>query len=391
MIKKFTQCVCALLMLGGASTAIASHLSGLLYCDANQNQQIDINDFALEGKVSVVLDTVFTLHGDTVAQAGNVYEGVTDGSGMYYIEVAFPATAEYTATVSNLQLNGANLSSITYITPASDSAGFVVASSGENAEINWLVDSPDCHQPAPFCGDGNLDFGEQCDDGNNQDGDHCSATCTVEAFCGDGIVDPNEGCDDGNNVNGDSCSAECTLEFFCGDGVLNVGEQCDDNNNIDGDGCSSSCTVEPFCGDGNLDPGEQCDDANNVNGDGCSAVCAVEGGGQGCTPGYWKQPHHFDSWSSQYTPDTQFSDVFEDAFPGMTLLGVMEQGGGQLNALGRHTVAGLLNAASGGVSYDRSEGQIIDMFNSTFPGNGGAYNGTKNVFEYFNEQGCPLN
>jgi cysteine-rich repeat protein len=32
----------------------------------------------------------------------------------------------------------------------------------------------------PFCGDGILDEGEECDDGNNVDGDGCSATCTVE-------------------------------------------------------------------------------------------------------------------------------------------------------------------------------------------------------------------
>ena len=32
----------------------------------------------------------------------------------------------------------------------------------------------------PFCGDGNLDPGEQCDDGNNLDGDGCSADCMFE-------------------------------------------------------------------------------------------------------------------------------------------------------------------------------------------------------------------
>ncbi|MDH3224417.1 MAG: hypothetical protein OEO23_11935, partial [Gemmatimonadota bacterium] len=69
------------------------------------------------------------------------------------------------------------------------------------------------------------------------------------------------------------------------------------------------------------------------------------GGGEGCTPGYWKQPHHFDSWTG-YDPEDLFSSAFEDAFPGMTLLEVLKQGGGGLKALGRHTVAALLNAAS---------------------------------------------
>ncbi len=63
-------------------------------------------------------------------------------------------------------------------------------------------------------------------------------------------------------------------------------------------------------------------------------VPAPPGGGEGCTPGYWKQPHHFGSWTSPYTPATLFADVFEDAFPGMTLLDVASQGGGGLIALG---------------------------------------------------------
>ena len=42
-----------------------------------------------------------------------------------------------------------------------------------------------------------------------------AAGCTVSsstAFCGDGILDPGESCDDGNNVDGDGCSATCALE-----------------------------------------------------------------------------------------------------------------------------------------------------------------------------------
>ncbi len=34
-----------------------------------------------------------------------------------------------------------------------------------------------------FCGDGEVDPGEQCDDGNNVDGDGCSAICETEAVC----------------------------------------------------------------------------------------------------------------------------------------------------------------------------------------------------------------
>ncbi|ORY18719.1 hypothetical protein BCR34DRAFT_595948 [Clohesyomyces aquaticus] len=67
--------------------------------------------------------------------------------------------------------------------------------------------------------------------------------------CGDGILSPNNGeeCDDGNNVDGDGCSTNCKLEKpRCGDGILspNNGEECDDGNNVDGDGCSANCKIE---------------------------------------------------------------------------------------------------------------------------------------------------
>jgi hypothetical protein len=109
-------------------------------------------------------------------------------------------------------------------------------------------------------------------------------------------------------------------------------------------------------------------------------------GGEGCTPGYWKQDQH--SWPAPYTPSMAFSDVFEDAFGDMTLLEVLNQGGGGLNALGRHTVAALLNAGSGGVDYDLTTAEVISAFNSVFPD--GDYERLKNALESFNVQGCPL-
>ena len=67
-------------------------------------------------------------------------------------------------------------------------------------------------EPEFYCGDGSLDEGEECDDGNNEDGDGCSALCIIE-YCGDGIVNGFlEECDDGNNEDGDGCSADCQVE-----------------------------------------------------------------------------------------------------------------------------------------------------------------------------------
>jgi hypothetical protein len=114
-------------------------------------------------------------------------------------------------------------------------------------------------------------------------------------------------------------------------------------------------------------------------------------GGFGCTPGYWKQEHHFADWTSPYAPDDQFSAYFEDAFPGLTLVEVLDGNGGGLIALGRHTVAALLNAASPEVSYDLTPQEVIDAFNDVYPGSKDDYESLKNHLEGFNEQGCPLN
>ncbi len=68
-------------------------------------------------------------------------------------------------------------------------------------------------------------------------------------------------------------------EPYCGDGTVDAGEQCDDGNLINDDGCDEYCNIEEagsYCGDGTVDAGEQCDDGNQVSGDGCSANCKTE-------------------------------------------------------------------------------------------------------------------
>ena len=65
---------------------------------------------------------------------------------------------------------------------------------------------------AAVCGDGILDFGEQCDDVNFNNHDNCLNSCQSPA-CGDGFLwIGNEQCDDGNNANGDGCNATCNFE-----------------------------------------------------------------------------------------------------------------------------------------------------------------------------------
>jgi uncharacterized delta-60 repeat protein len=239
---------------------------------------------------------------------------------------------------------------------------------------------------AEVCGDGVLDPQEQCDDGNTGSGDGCQAICVLPQ-CGDGVTDAGEQCDDENAAPGDGCSATCALEV-CGNGILDPGEQCDDGNTAPADGCRADCSVE-VCGDGILDPQEQCDDGNATSGDGCSAACVIEqaSGGQGCRPRFWRT--HPGQWPAAHPPSALFASVFENAFPEMTLEQVLRQRGGGLKALGRQTVAALLNAASGDVGYDLTAAEVVAMFNDTYPGTKSAYRTLTRNLRKLNKKGCP--
>jgi hypothetical protein len=112
--------------------------------------------------------------------------------------------------------------------------------------------------------------------------------------------------------------------------------------------------------------------------------------GEGCTPGYWRQRHHYDSWPEGLTPDTLFSDVFADAFPGKKLGAVIRLKKGGLNALGRHTVAALLNASTD-MDYGMTDAEVIALFDSTWDQSEEEVEALKDVLAGMNEMGCPLN
>ena len=83
---------------------------------------------------------------------------------------------------------------------------------------------------------------DQADSDNDQKGDACDPQT-----CGNGTQEPDEECDDGNNNGGDGCSADCVTEIItpiCGNSIPEGSEECDDGNIENGDGCSSTCTVE---------------------------------------------------------------------------------------------------------------------------------------------------
>ncbi|MFH2009213.1 MAG: kelch repeat-containing protein [bacterium] len=119
--------------------------------------------------------------------------------------------------------------------------------------------SGDCLS-AEVCGNGYVDIatGEECDCGsdassipascaavNGAPGGACRTDCVV-VRCGNGLLDPGEVCDDGNQASGDGCSGDCQSTETCGNGYVDhgAGEQCDDGNLRSRDGCSSACTLE---------------------------------------------------------------------------------------------------------------------------------------------------
>jgi hypothetical protein len=69
---------------------------------------------------------------------------------------------------------------------------------------------------------------------------------------------------------------------------------------------------------------------------------------------------------------------------------VVKLGGGGLNALGRHTVAAYLDALAGEVDYDLSAAEVVDLFNSVFPGSDDDYEDAKNILAALNDLPCPL-
>jgi len=103
-----------------------------------------------------------------------------------------------------------------------------------------------------------------------------TTSTTIGKFCGDGVLDDGEDCDEGednSNAPDATCRLDCTLQR-CGDGIVDTGEQCDagaSNSNAPNAPCRLDCTL-PYCGDGILDTirGEQCDPPPKPDAENCA-------------------------------------------------------------------------------------------------------------------------
>ncbi len=151
----------------------------------------------------------------------------------------------------------------------------------DDPDCESLDDRSEAHEAPETCGNGVVDPGEVCDDGNQRDGDTCRWDCGQDfTLCGNGVLDPGEVCDDGNREDGDACRSDCGQDLtLCGNGVLDPGEVCDDGNRQDGDACRSDCGQDlTLCGNGVLDPGEFCDDGKPPGQSACSEDCTRNDG-----------------------------------------------------------------------------------------------------------------
>lgn len=117
----------------------------------------------------------------------------------------------------------------------------------------------------------------------------------------------------------------------------------------------------------------------------------------GCTPGYWKQEHHFDSWVGFSPSDTLSGEGFGPlgSLGSATLLEALQFGGGPgldgaTRILMRAAVAALLNASA--LSFGFTTGQVITLTNAALAsGDRTTILNRAAAWDTLNNLGCPLN
>ncbi len=142
------------------------------------------------------------------------------------------------------------------------------------------------------------------------------------------------------------------------------------NNGLDSDvgsdGCTGCFTFE--C------------DKPNLNMD--AGLCEKKGGGggEGCTPGFWR--NHLTHWAATpYNPGQEVNDVFGcDLVADGVTLGEAIDAPQTYGVLVFHAIAGILNASHPDVDYEWSVGEVISA----------ACTGDKDSIADANEAGCSL-
>ena len=117
-----------------------------------------------------------------------------------------------------------------------------------DGRINEYCPIPSCgdgiiNQTSEQCDDGNIMSGDGCSPTCQTESTTCDPGCFSDTWIGDGECD--DGCNvEACNFDG----GDCEPAPICGDYEIDPGEQCDDGNIMSGDGCSATCQTEtPTC------------------------------------------------------------------------------------------------------------------------------------------------
>jgi cysteine-rich repeat protein len=130
----------------------------------------------------------------------------------------------------------------------------------------------------PVCDDGDPGTTDLCDPSF----DACVHLPAAEPLCGNGIVEAGEACDDGNTDDGDGCPGDCRTACVPAVEICNgIDDDCDGAID-DGLSCGLLCTTDPDCDDGLFcttesctagacasGPPRDCDDGDPATADSC--------------------------------------------------------------------------------------------------------------------------
>jgi uncharacterized repeat protein (TIGR01451 family) len=124
-------------------------------------------------------------------------------------------------------------------------------------------------------------------------------------------------------------------------------------------------------------------------------------GGEGCTPGFWKE--NAEKWNHSawvgHLPTDLFSTVFgriievrtggnkSNTVTNPNLLQALNANGGQINALARHATAALLNISSGCINYGIGEAELISLVQQAIDEEDWSVAG---YLDDLNNAGCPI-
>jgi hypothetical protein len=132
----------------------------------------------------------------------------------------------------------------------------------------------------------------------------------------------------------------------------------------------------------------------------------INGGGEGLTPGFWKQNATFrskvtgnigEAWlDAGFTPpgvslSTLFTSLAGTQYASLNMLQGLSLSGGGIQALIRHAVAGILNASHPGIEYDLTVDDIKTAVNAAIlGGNAATIEDLKDDLDGFNNLGADV-